>query len=330
MSGQIRWPRSLLPEPARPQAIDQRRTGTVQSGLVTAADTDLAPSTAPSPEECPHPAPVRGVMAHEFAHYQGALGPEGIRRTVTFYGPVIGGLPIDAWHCEVCGLLRLSFPDGRKEERRLYPGPQPGLLATPSVVDWGRELRGEQPIVSGLSISERIYERLYAAEVGAPRPAWRLQLPGVSIPQLDFLGWANVAGLVAILVGLLVAALVAVVPESLQPEEGPIALSLGLIFSALVVINVASPLWRRIFPMPRLRPSVAETAGGKPALDAADRTAVILLVISLLGLIAAAVLAVYWYSTPGATAPVFILSIAAAVGAAMVEICAAAVRAVRR
>ena len=73
------------------------------------------PASPPTPEECEHPAPVRGVMAHEFATYQGAMGPEGKRRTVTHYGPVLGGLPIEAWHCEVCGLLRLTFPDGRVE-----------------------------------------------------------------------------------------------------------------------------------------------------------------------------------------------------------------------
>ena len=73
-------------------------------------------------------------MAHEFAHYEGAIGPEGLRRTVTFYGPIVGGLPIRAWHCERCGLLRLSYPDGRTEERRLFPGPQPGLLAAATPV----------------------------------------------------------------------------------------------------------------------------------------------------------------------------------------------------
>ena len=62
-------------------------------------------------------------MAHEFAHYEGAVGPEGLRRTVTYYGPIVGGLPIRAWHCEVCGLLRLNYPDGRTEERRSLPGP---------------------------------------------------------------------------------------------------------------------------------------------------------------------------------------------------------------
>ena len=60
-------------------------------------------------------------MAHEFSTYQGAIGPEGTRRTSTYYGPVLGGLPISAWHCETCGLLRLTFIDGRKEERRSLP-----------------------------------------------------------------------------------------------------------------------------------------------------------------------------------------------------------------
>jgi len=285
--------------------------------------------TAPSPEECSHPSPVRGVMVHEFGHYSGAVGPEGTRRTVTFYGPVIGGLPIDAWHCEVCGLLRLSYPDGRREERRLYPGPQPGLLATPSVVPWGRVLRGEQPRVSGLSIPEPVYEKMYVAEVGPATINWRPQLPRVELPHLDVLGWTNVVGLTAIAVGLLIAALVAVLPYSVQPEEGPLVLVLGLAFAVLLVANAASPAWHRLFPAPRLGPSVAETSRGAPALDASTRWAVGLLVSSLLALLACGVLAVYWYSTPGATRPVFILSMSLAVAAALVAIGGAVARAVR-
>src|SRR5258708_25132878 len=98
------------------------------------AVAEATSAAAPTPEECAHPSPLTGVMAHEFAQYEGGQGPEGKRRTLTFYGPVIGGLPITAWHCEVCGLLRLAYPDGRTEERRLFPGPQPGLLAEPSAI----------------------------------------------------------------------------------------------------------------------------------------------------------------------------------------------------
>jgi hypothetical protein len=270
-----------------------------------------------------------GVMAHEFGHYAGARGPEGIRRTITFYGPVIGGLPIQAWHCEACGLLRLTHPDGRHEERRLFPGPQPGLIALPSAVGWGHVLLGEQPRVSGLSVSDAVYRQLYAAEAGVSA-GWHLQLPRVAIPDLGVLAWTNVVGLSAIAVGLLVAGLMAVLPYSVQPEEAPLALTLSLIFAALVVIDAASPLWRRVFPMPRLRPSAAEAERGTPSLDLATRWAVGLFAASMVGLFASAVLAVYWYSTPGAMAPVFLLSMALAVCAALVEIGGAAARALHR
>ena len=272
---------------------------------------------------------MQGVLAHEFGHYQGAVGPEGSRRTVTFYGPVVGGLPIDAWHCEVCGLLRLTHADGRTEERRLFPGPQPGLLAVPSVVSWGRVLHGEQARVSGLSIPESVYQRLYVGEMGAAAQVWRPQLPQVTLPRLGLLGWTNVLGLVAIMLGLLIAGLAAVLPYSVQPGEAPLVLVLGLIFSALLVINAVSPLWRRMFPMPPLRPSVAVSQRGRPALDLATRWVVGLLAASLVGLFVCAVLAVYWYSTPGATAPVFIASLALAVAALVVAIGGFVARAVR-
>jgi hypothetical protein len=297
---------------------------------VAAAETAIALSSPPSPDECPHPSPVRGVLAHEFGHYQGAHGPEGLRRTVTYYGPVIGGLPIDAWHCEVCGLLRLNHPDGRTEERRLFPGPQPGLLAEISVASPGRIRRGRQPNVSGLSVPETEYERMFVDEVPAADISVRIQLPQVELPRLGFLGWANVLGLTAILLGLLIAGLVAVLPESLQPEEAPLVLTLGLIFAVLVVMNAASPLWRRVFPMPALLPSVAVTARGRPSIDTSTAWAVGLMVASLVGLFASAVLAVYWYNTAGATLPVFVLSVALGLCAALVEIAGAAARALRR
>jgi hypothetical protein len=299
--------------------------------VVAAADTVASRYEPPAPEQCPHPAPVRGVLAHEFDTYAGAVGPEGIRRTITFYGPVIGGLPIEAWHCEVCGLLRLTHADGRTEERRLFPGPQPGLLAAPSAIPWGRVLRGEQPRVSGLSVSDSVYQRMYATEAGTVgAAAWHLQLPRVQLPDLDLLGWANLLGLTAIGLGLLVAALVAVLPESLQPEEAPLVVTLAIIFGVLLVANVVSPFWRRIFPMPRLAPSVAESARGRPSLDLATRWAVSLLVASVIGLFASGVLAVYWFATPGAMAPVLILSLALAVCAALVEIGGAVARAGHR
>lgn len=275
-----------------------------------AASTAPLSFSAPAPEECQHPEPVRGVMAHEFAHYDGALGPEGARRTVTYYGPVVGGLPIGAWHCEVCGLLRLDFPDGRREERRLFPGPQPGLIAVPSVVAAGQDQYGEQARVSGLSVPPPLYERLYAEEVGIAAPR---RLPSIEIPRLDLLGWTNVVGLVTIIAGLFVAAVVAVAGYSVPGSEAPLVASLATVFVVLVAINALSPAWKRIFPMPPLSPSVAETARVRGALDGATKAAVWLLAIASIGLFIAAILAVAGYNTSPAEGPVFLLSIGAAV-----------------
>ena len=110
--------------PAGPSA-DARGT-TIRSSVAVADAPSVTPLT---PETCDHPAPVTGVMAHEFAHYEGAVGPEGLRRTVTYYGPIVGGLPIRAWHCEQCGLLRLTLPRRSHRGAAAVPGPQPGLLA---------------------------------------------------------------------------------------------------------------------------------------------------------------------------------------------------------
>ena len=53
-------------------------------------------------------------------------------------------------------------------------------------------------------------------------------------------------------------------------------------------------------------------ARGKPALDGTTRTVIALLVLSLTGLFAAGVLAVYTFVTPGAEGPVFVASMACA------------------
>jgi hypothetical protein len=204
-------------------------------------------------------------MAHEFAHYEGAIGPEGTRRTVTYYGPVIGGLPIQAWHCEQCGLLRLAFPDGRTEERHLYPGPQPGLLALPAAVAPEHELYGLQARVSGLSF---------------------------------------------------VMAVAAVYTYSTPNVLTPLAIIVALTFAGLIVLHAGAALIRHAFPVEHVTPSVAETLRGEPQLDTAVRVVVTLLVLTIAFLFIGAILAVYTYSTPGAEAPVFILSIVCALGAA--------------
>ena len=153
-------PQGSMLAPAAPSA--EARSTTIRSSVAVA---DAPSVTPPTPETCDHPAPVTGIMAHEFAHYEGAVGPEGLRRTVTFYGPIVGGLPIRAWHCEKCGLLRLSYPDGRTEERRLFPGPQPGLLAAASPVATEREHYGMQARVSGLTRAARVHRPAHRRRV---------------------------------------------------------------------------------------------------------------------------------------------------------------------
>ena len=54
-------------------SADARRT-TIRSSVAVA---DAPSVTPPTPETCDHPAPVTGIMAHEFAHYEGAVGPGG-------------------------------------------------------------------------------------------------------------------------------------------------------------------------------------------------------------------------------------------------------------
>ena len=285
-----------------------------------------APSTQPpTPEECTHPAPVTGVMAHEFAHYEGAIGPEGLRRTVTYYGPVVGGLPIQAWHCEVCGLLRLTYPDGRKEERRMFPGPQPGLIAEPSPVAPESVLYGMQARVSGLSMQPRYFEQL-AASAGLAGEPIQLRLPTLPLPQLDVITWLFVVGLSGIALTLFVMGILAVYTFSTPAIEVPLAIIVTCSFVALLLFAIGIAAVRHFFPAEPLSPSIAETARGKPALDAPTRLAVTLLVLALIGLFTAGVLAVYAYATPGAEGPVFILSMVFAVLAVVIKLADAAVR----
>ena len=262
-------------------------------------------------------------MAHEFAHYGGAVGPEGVRRTVTYYGPVIGGLPIDAWHCERCGLLRLSFPDGRQEERRLFPGPQPGLIAQPSDNAPEKVMYGMQARVSGLTESATLARR-FAAEMPIAVPVF--QFPQVTLPAWDVVTWALVLGLSAVSAMLLLLALFATVSYSTPSVEVPLAITAGCTFVATVVFALGVVAVRHFFPAEPLSPSIAESARGAPQLDGATRTAVAFMSLAAVGLFIAAILAVYTYATPGAEGPVFIISVLFAVIAAAVKIIDVAVR----
>jgi len=271
----------------------------------------------PTPEECSHPSPVTGVMAHEFAHYEGAEGPEGKRRTLTYYGPVIGGLPIAAWHCEVCGLLRLAYPDGRSEERRLFPGAQPGLIAAPSPIAPEAMRYGMQAHVSGLSASPVFIQQL-VDEQGLAPPA--LQLPRLVLPDWDAVTWLLVTGLVSVIIGLLIAGILAVYTYSTPSVELPLVIVITLLFIGLLGFRLMVAAVRHFFPAQPLRPSIAATARGKPELDATTRTVVALMALSVTGLFAAGVLAVYTFATPGAEWPVFLTSIACAVAAVVIKV----------
>lgn len=268
---------------------------------MVAQDT-AARTTPPTPDECDHPAPVLGVMAHEFAPYEGALGPEGVRRTTMYYGPVVGGLPIEAWHCEVCGLLRLNYPDGRKEERRLFPGPQPGLIAVPTtampeVHDFGMQAR-----VSGLSLDPRLVGTLIPAEA----PARSISLPTIPVPELDLLSWMTVTLLTLAIVGGLYAGILAVHTYSTPSAEWPAVIVTLILFGSALLLQVGAAATRHWFPMPPLQASPAERYRGTPQMDGATRTAVFFLVLAVIGLGLGAVLAVYDWRTPGAEFPLFL------------------------
>ena len=279
---------------------------------------------APTPEECEHPAPITGVMAHEFAHYEGAIGPEGLRRTVTYYGPVVGGLPIQAWYCEQCGLLRLTYPDGRKEERRMYPGPQPGLIAEASavateVIDYGMQAR-----VSGLSAQPQYYNQLAAAEGIITEPA-AFRLPTVSLPAYGATTWIAIAALTAIALMLFVMAIAAVYTFSTPSIVAPLAIIATGTFVALILYLLGTAAVNHFFPS-HISPSIAETARGTPVLDGATRASVTFLVLAGVFLFVAAILAIYSYATPGAEGPIFILGMICAGLAAVIKIGAAAAR----
>ncbi len=290
------------------------------------AVADAPSARPPAPEECAHPEPVEGVMAHEFAHYDGAIGPEGKRRTVTYYGPVIGGLPIQAWHCEVCGLLRLTFPDGRKEERRLFPGPQPGLLAVPSAVAPEQLLYGLQARVSGLSAQPAYFERLTVQSGIAAAAAPAFRLPQIQLPAWDAVTWLMVLGLSAIACTLLAMGVLAVYGYSTPGVETPLAVIVALTFAGLLLFRFGIAGVRHFFPAQPLTESPAVRLRERPALDGAARAVVTFLTLAVIGFFAAAILAVYTYATPGAEWPVILMSIAFAITALVVQIASAAWR----
>lgn len=271
---------------------------------MVAQDT-AARTSPPTPEECDHPAPVLGVMAHEFAPYSGALGPEGVRRTTMHYGPVVGGLTIEAWHCETCGLLRLSYPDGRREERRLFPGPQPGLIAVPTVDMPEVQTFGMQARVSGLSLDPRLVGTLIPAEAPGPLLTFP-QLSELPIPQLDALSWMTSILLGLAIIGGLYAGILAVYTYSTPSAEWPAVIVTLTLFGSALLLQIGAATMRHFFPMPALRPSPAEELRGKPQLDAATRTAVFFLSLAVIGLFAGAVLAVYDWRTPDAEFPLFL------------------------
>ncbi|HEY6377876.1 MAG TPA: hypothetical protein VI316_01720 [Candidatus Dormibacteraeota bacterium] len=266
---------------------------------MTVAATPEIRSAPPTPEECDHPAPVVGVLALEFSPYRGAQGPEGKRRTTMYYGPVVGGLPIRAWHCEQCGLLRLEYFDGRREERRLYPGPQPGLIALAVAEDADPAAgRGVQASVSGLSLPREL-EAVLIPQVERVR----IRLPSIDLPDLGWVTWTAVVLLVATIVQLVLLMYGAVYDYRTAGWVGPLAVATAVTFGAAVLIPLLVAGFRHFFAWPQLAPSPAEVYGGRPQMDGVTWTVVTLLVIVILGLTAVGILAIYDWRTPGALRP---------------------------
>lgn len=257
-------------------------------------------------------------MAHEFAHYEGAHGPEGTRRTVTYYGPVIGGMPIKAWHCPSCGLLKLAYPDGRTEERRLFPGRQAGLISEASAVDIDRQYYGLQPHVSGLSTSPDMLAYLAAGTLpSVPRRTLRQVL---NLPALGAATWTVVVLLTGVAVALLVAGIAATydwtTPDWLGSLVGGIAATFGL----AMVILISGATWRHFGPPVPLSPPLVVRERGAAHFDGATYTVVTLLAIAAIGLLAAGILATYDWTTPAIEAPLFMVTIGSAALAALVLI----------
>jgi hypothetical protein len=269
---------------------------------VTVAATPETRTAPPTPEECDHPAPVVGVLAHEFSPYRGAQGPEGKRRTTMYYGPVVGALPISAWHCEKCGLLRLQYYDGRREERRLYPGPQPGLIAAAVAEDAAPAAsRGSQANVSGISLPAELAGVL----IPKAEPV-RIRLPSIELPDLGWVTWTAVVLLVATIVELALLMYGAVYDWKTASWVGTVAVVAGFTFGAAVLIPLAVAAFRHFFAWPQLAPSPGEAYGGEPQMDGVAWTVVTLLVVVIVGLAMAGILAIYDWRTPGIMGPLVI------------------------
>jgi len=290
------------------------------------------PAPSPTtPEECEHPQPVVGVMAHEFAPYQGAVGPEGPRRTTMYYGPVVGGLPIRAWHCPTCGLLKLTYPDGRREERRLFPGPQPGLIAEAVPGDIAPEsVLGTQMRVSGISATPDILAAYLAAEGPAEEREPLLEVLAARIPQLGFVTWLSVLCFGLCVVGLVLGGILAIYDWTTPGAELPLFYTvLGLFLSGLGV-QVLAAIGRAWFPTGDLGPSPAVALRGRPQLDGITRTVVALLVLITIGLVLGGILAIYDWTTPGAELPLFFAVLALFLLAAVLKVLGATVRLFQR
>jgi hypothetical protein len=286
----------------------------------------------PTPAECDHPAPVQGVMAHEYAPYQGARGPEGPRRTTMYYGPVVGGLPIAAWHCERCGLLRLEYPDGRREERRLHPGPQPGLIATAVPGELAPESAlGTQMRVSGLTATPDILEEylVEAEPEGEPREPV-LERLRARLPDLGVATWFTVVCFSLCVVGLVLGGVLAIYTWTTPGAMLPLVWTVLALFLAGLVTPPAAAATRRWFASDRLSPSPAVALRGRPQLDGVARLVVGLLTLLVVGLVLGGILAIYDWTTPGAEMPLVVGGVVVFVAALVLQVLGAAVRRLSR
>ena len=147
-----------------------------------------------------------------------------------------------------------------------------------------------------------------------------LQLPRIELPAWDAVTWLLVAGLVSVIGGLLVAGVLAVYTYSTPAAELPLVIVTALLFVGVLAFALGVAAVRHFFPAQPLRPSIAESARGRPVLDATTRTVIALLVLSVTGLFAAGILAVYTFVTPSAEWPVFLAGIACAVAAVVIKL----------
>jgi hypothetical protein len=219
-----------------------------------------------------------------------------------YYGPVVGGMPIRAWHCEKCGLLRLEYYDGRREERRLYPGPQPGLLAIAVAEEAApASSRGVQARVSGISLPVELEPVLIPTRERA-----RIRLPSLELPDLGWVTWTAVVLLTATIVELLLLMYGAVYDWRTASWVGPLAAVTGCTFGAAILIPLLVTAFRHFLAWPQLAPSPAEQYRGELQMDGVTWTVVTLLAIVLVGLVVTGILAIYDWRTPGIMGPLVI------------------------